>query len=383
MKTIPYAHQYIDSKDISEVIKALKSDWITQGPRVFSLEDSLCKYTGAKFAVALSSATAALHLSMLALGVKGNDKVITSPISFAASSNCAIYVRARPCFVDIDDRTYHIDINKLKDYLKNSSLRKKVKVVVPVHHMGTVVDLIQLKKICDKYGINIVEDAAHAAGARYLSDGRWRRVGSCSHSDITVFSFHAIKHITSGEGGALLTNNKKIYEKVLRLRHHGVIKRKDSWIYDIPEAGFNYRITDFQSALASSQLRKLDRMVKRRRQMVRLYNKNFSLLSEEIRAPFERPGTYASYHLYVIRLLKNNRNELYSYLKKNNILTQVNYIPIHFFTYYKKMFGYKTGDFPVAEQYYRECLSLPLYFGLIESQQSIVVGKIKEFLKNG
>ncbi len=382
-KYIPYGRQNISHQDITAVIDALKSDFITQGPKIEEFESALCKYTGAKYAVVVSSGTAALHLSMMALNIGKGDGIITSPITFSASANCALYVGARPLFIDIDDTTYHLDIEKLKDFLKVPSRRRKIKAVIPVHFMGTVMDIRELKKICDRYGIRIVEDAAHALGAKYkISDkNEWIKVGSSRHSDIAVFSFHPIKHITTGEGGAILTNNKKIYKLALRLRHHGIVKkRQDFWFYDMLQVGFNYRITDFQCALGISQLKKLDEMVRIRRDLVKRYNDNLSDIGE-IMLPCERQKTYASYHLYVIRVPAAVRDELYYYLRRNNIYTQVNYIPAHLFTYYRKEFGYKPGDFPVAEKYSKECLSLPLYTMLTESEQLRVISKIKRFFK--
>lgn len=382
MKWIAYSRQYIDSSDIKEVVKALKSDWLTQGPKVKEFEEALCAYTGAKYAVVVSSGTAALHISMIALGVTKGDKVITSPITFSASANCVLYVGARPQFVDIDDRTYHLDIERLKEFLKVPSQRKAVKVVIPVHFMGTVVDVPELKKICDKYGIKIVEDAAHALGAKYRYKNKWVMTGSCGYSDITIFSFHPIKHITTGEGGGILTNNRNIYEQALRLRHHGIVKDKgkQGWFYDIPQIGFNYRITDFQCALGLSQLKKLDNMVEKRRRIVAEYNQHF-LKFNEVKLPFERPGTYASYHLYVIRTAKEKRDKLYRYLRENNIFTQVNYMPVHLFSYYRRELGCKQGDFPAAETYSQECLSLPLYAGLSKDDQLKVVNKVISFFK--
>jgi len=382
MKYIPYGHQQIDSADIREVVKVLKSDWLTQGPKIKQFEDALCRYSGARYAVAVSSGTAALHLAMIALGIGKGDETITSPITFSASANCAVYVGATPRFVDIDDTTYHLDIAKLKDFLKIPSQRRRIKAIVPVHFMGTVIDVPEIKKICDKYGINIVEDAAHALGAEYKYGKKWLKVGSCRHSDITIFSFHPIKHITTGEGGAILTNKKDIYEAALRFRHHGIcrIKNKPKWLYDIPKPGFNYRITDFQCALGISQMKKLNKMVKVRRQLVGSYNDVFSLV-EEIRLPYEARDTKASYHLYVIRIPAARRNRLYDYLRGKGILTQVNYIPIHLLSYYQKKFGYKRGDFPVSEKYFKECLSLPLYVGLSKSGQAKIVSNIKRFFQ--
>ncbi|MFH1753620.1 MAG: UDP-4-amino-4,6-dideoxy-N-acetyl-beta-L-altrosamine transaminase [Candidatus Omnitrophota bacterium] len=379
MKTIPYARQSLNNDDIREAVKALKSDWITQGPRIKMFEEALSRYTGARYAVALSSGTAALHLAMLALGIGKGDKVITAPITFSASASCALYVGARPAFVDINDRDYHIDVEKLKSFLSVPSRRKGVKAVVPVHLTGTVCRMEEIKKVCDRYGIKIVEDAAHALGAWYRTGSLKAKVGGSKHSNATIFSFHPIKHITTGEGGAFLTNSKMMFETVGRLRHHGIVKKgAGPWSYDIPSIGYNYRITDFQSAIGMSQLKKLDSMVNTRRSIVDLYNEHFAHVSE-IRTPWERERTRASYHLYVIRVPSNKRGKLYDHLKSNGILTQVNYAPVHLFSYYRKHFGYRSGDLPVAERYARECLSLPLYIGLTRSAQLRVIRKVKEF----
>jgi len=379
MKTIPYSRQYIGRDDIEEVIDTLRSDWLTQGPKVRDFEDALSRYTGARYAVAVSSGTSALHLSMTALNIKQGEVIVTSPITFSASANCALYVNARPSFVDIDDKTYHMDTEKLRDFLRVPSQRRGVKAVIPVHFMGTVADIAQIRRICERYRVRVIEDAAHALGAAYKDKAGWIKVGSSRHSDISIFSFHPIKHITTGEGGAILTNDKNVYKSALRLRHHGIIKkRKDFWSYDIPKIGFNYRITDFQSALGISQLKKLDKMVRRRWELVRRYNKYLSKI-DAVRLPFERDNTRASYHLYVIRVPQKRRDRLYKYLRENGISTQVNYIPVHLFSYYKKTFGYKWNDFPVAERYFKECLSLPLYAGLSETDQFKVIKRIEKF----
>jgi len=377
MKNIPYASQHIDDCDIRSVTRSLKSAWITQGPRVKEFETALSRYTSARYAACVSSGTAALHLSVLALNVQKGDEIITSPITFAASANCALYAGARPRFVDIDDKTYHIDTGKLKDFLKAPSRRKKVKLVIPVHFMGTVSDIVEIRRICDEYGISVLEDAAHALGAEYKYNNSWGKVGNCKFSDAAIFSFHPIKHITTGEGGAILTNSRSIYKKALKLRHHGIV-RKEKWNYDITEVGFNYRITDFQCALGLSQLKKLADNVKVRRKLVSIYNEELSDI-KEVRLPNEQKDTRGSYHLYVIRVPKAKRSALYNYLAKKGISTQVNYTPLHLFSYYRKTFGYKLGDFPVSEKYYGECLSLPLYASLAEFQQRKAIEAVRGF----
>lgn len=380
MSNIPYANHSINGGDIEFVVNALNSGWLTQGKEVEKFENRLCKYTGAKYALAVSSGTAALHLSMLSLGIGKGDVSVTTPITFSASSNCILYVGAKPKFIDIDDRTYHLDVEKLRAFLGIPANRRKIKAVIPVHHMGTVADITGIRATCNKYSIRVIEDAAHALGAKYKRSGRWIKIGSCKHSDITIFSFHPIKHITTGEGGAILTNDSKVYNRALRLRHHGIERHnsRQGWFYDINEIGYNYRLTDFQCALGSSQLKRLRSFVSARRKLVHNYNKYFQDI-EEIRPPYEAEDTYASYHLYVIRVPRNKRDALYRYLKKNGISSQVNYIPVHTLSYYKKKLGYKLGNFPIAERYYNECLSLPLYAELSEKEQEKVVKTVKDF----
>ena len=389
MKLIPYARQWLDDDDRKAVDAVLSSDWLTQGPSLKQFEDALCGYTGAKYAVAVANGTLALHLAMVALGLGKGDKVLTSPVTFAASANCALYVGAKPGFVDIDDKTYHIDLGRLADYLKSPARRKNVKAVVPVHFMGTVVDMKALHKICAQYGIRIVEDAAHALGATYVDGKRYARIGSCRHSDLTIFSFHPIKHITTGEGGAVMTNDTKLYEALVRFRHHGIDRnpkavssfmktfRNEPWFYDIPEAGFNFRLNDIQCALGLSQLKKIDAFVARRREMVERYNTAFAAISE-LRTPYEHPNTMAAYHLYVIRVPSSKRNDLYLYLRDQGIATQVNYIPLHLFSMYEKL-GFKPGDFPVAERYFGECLSLPLYPLLSDEGHQRIIDNVCQF----
>ena len=388
MNIIPYGRHSIDEQDVREVTKALKSAWLTQGPKVVQFEEALARTTGAPYAAAVSNGTAALHLAMMAIGLKPGDEIITSPITFAASANCALYAGAMARFVDIDDATYHMDLNRLKDFLKSPVRRKKIKAVVPVHFMGTVMDMRALQTICAPYGIKVIEDAAHALGAKYLDGKTWIPVGSCRHSDATIFSFHPIKHITTAEGGAVMTRDRSLYDAVRRFRHHGIVKNfpasgylkpfhKEGWFYDIPQLGLNYRLTDLQSALGTSQLKKLNVFVKRRWALVDVYNEAFRNISQ-IRTPFEREGSQGSYHLYPIRVPAQERNHLYDHLKKNGITAQVNYIPVHLLSCYQKL-GYKFGDFPVAEKYFSQCLSLPLFPALSFRDQGRVIKTVKQF----
>lgn len=380
MKTIPYGHQYIDQQDINSVVKVLKADWLTQGPVVKNFEEALCEYTGAKYAVAVSNGTAALHLAMMALNIGKGDEILTSPITFAASANCAVYVGAHPKFIDINDSSYQMNVSQLEEYLAKPANRKNLRAIVLVHFMGAVANVKSVYKLCRQYKLKLVEDASHAIGAQYLSGQKLHRVGACRHSDFTTFSFHPIKHMTTGEGGAILTNNRSLYQRLLQLRHHGVSRPSGHprWFYDIEDIGFNYRITDFQCALGLSQLKKLDRMVNRRRVLIRRYSKLLQKI-DALRLPLADDFEHGAYHLYVIRVKNDQRNELYEYLRKHDVLTQVNYIPVHLLSYYQKKFGYRRGDFPAAEYYYDECLSLPLYYGLTNKQQDYVIEVINEF----
>lgn len=375
MKLIPYGHQYIDSNDIREVTRVLKSEWLTQGPKIGEFEKVLCGYTGAKYAVALSSGTTALHIAALSAGIKNGNEVITSPITFVASANCIIYCGGKPVFADIQDNAVNIDPAEIE-----KNITKNTKAIIPVHFAGHPAGLEEIRRIAKKHNLKVIEDAAHALGAEYKGS----KIGSCKYSDMAIFSFHPVKSITTGEGGALLTNDRKIYESALRLRHHGIcrVNYKPKWFYDIPEIGFNYRITDFQCALGLSQMKKLDKMIRARKKIVDTYNKAFSNIAG-ITLPYEQPYTGHAYHLYVIRVSGGTRDKLYDYLRGKGILAQVNYIPIHMLTYYKKRFGYRQGDFPAAEQYFRECLSLPLYAGLSAKDQAMVIKEVRRFFKNG
>ena len=295
---IPYGRHYIDDEDIAEVIKVLKSDFITQGPKIKEFEDALCKYTGAKYAVAVSSGTAALHLACLASGIGRGDEVITSPITFVASANCVLYCGGIPLFVDIQNDTLNIDPEKIISKITN-----KTRAIIPVHFAGHPCDLEEIHSIAKKYRLFVIEDACHALGAEY----RGTKIGSCQYSDMTVFSFHPVKSITTGEGGAILTNNETLYEKLLTLRTHGITKDKEKWkareegdwYYEMQYLGYNYRITDFQCALGISQLRKLDRFISRRREIARIYTERLSRV-EGIILPVERQYVKYAWHLYTI-----------------------------------------------------------------------------------
>ncbi|MEM5875583.1 MAG: UDP-4-amino-4,6-dideoxy-N-acetyl-beta-L-altrosamine transaminase [Candidatus Aenigmatarchaeota archaeon] len=377
MKLIPYGHQWINKEDVKEVIKALKSDWITQGPKVEEFEDALCRYTGAKYAVAVSSGTAALHIACLAAGIKQGDEVITSPITFVASANCILYCGGKPIFADVQEDTVNIDPQEIK-----KKITKKTKAIIPVHFAGHPCDLEEIYQIAKKYNLIVIEDACHALGAEYKRE----KIGSCKYSDMTVFSFHPVKSITTGEGGAVLTNRKDLYEKLLMLRNHGITKDKKkfinknegSWYYEMQELGFNYRITDFQCALGISQLKKLDMFIRKRREVVEIYNKELSKI-EEIILPVERVYVKSSWHIYYIRLKNSKkRKTIFEKLQEKGVGVQVHYIPVHLQPYYRNKFGYKENEYPKAESYYNSSITIPLYPTLTKDKVDYIIKTIKE-----
>jgi len=383
-KIIPYGRQNITQADIDAVISTLQSDFLTQGPRIGEFEKSFAHYCHADQCVLASNGTAALHLAAMALDVKPCDKVITTPITFVASANGFRYCGAEIRFCDIDPETFLIDLNKLEQLL-SSSPEGTYKGVVPVDFAGYPVHAEQLRKIADNYGLWIVEDACHAPGAWFIdSKGEKILCGNGKYSDITVFSFHPVKHIATGEGGALTTNNLELYQKLNLYRTHGITKDAElleqndgGWYYEMQELGYNYRITDFQAALGIEQLKRINWSLERRNEIAKHYNDAFAR-SKGIKTPFVASTVYHAYHLYVIQV--EDRKGLYDYLHANNIFAQVHYVPAHLMPYYKQ-FGWKQGDMPVAENYYDHCLSLPMYPTLTEEEQDYVIEKVLEFVK--
>ena len=375
MKNIPYGRQWVDASDIKEVVKVLKSDWLTQGPKIKEFEEALCTYTGAKYAVAVSNGTAALHISCLAADIKKDDEVITSPITFIASANSILYCGGKPVFADIQEDTVNIDPEEIK-----KEINPATRAVIPVHFAGHPCDLEEIKEIAERNKALIIEDASHALGAEYKGS----KIGSCKYSDMTVFSFHPVKHITTGEGGAILTNQKNLYERLLLFRNHGITKDKKKmagydgpWYYEMQELGFNYRITDFQCALGISQLKKLKKYIERRRDLVRIYNKGLAEM-DKIILPVERPYVKSSWHIYYIRLKDTTKRRfVFEELQKLGIGVQVHYIPVHLQPYYRKNFGYKPGDYPKAEDYYSSTITLPLYPKIINSEIRDVTNILK------
>ena len=380
MRTIPYGRQWIDDEDIKEVEKVLKSNYITQGPKVKEFEESVCDYTGARYAVAFNSGTSALHGAMFAAGVKEGTEVITSPITFVATSNAVMYLGGIPRFVDIDPTTYCIDIEKIEE-----KITAKTKVIAPVDYAGYPVNMKQIREIADKYDLMIVEDAAHALGAKRYG----KKMGE--EADLTVLSFHPVKHITTGEGGMVLTNDEELYHKLRLFRTHGITKderfleKKDvgPWYYEMQMLGFNYRLTDIQCALGISQMKKLERFIKRRNEIALRYDEAFSGHEDIVIPPKpDYPDSRHAYHLYPVRIKGKNRRKIFEALRKKGIWVQVHYIPVPAQPYYRKKFGYENGAFPDAEKFYEEEISIPMYPKILDEQIEYVINSLKEVLRS-
>ena len=359
---INYSKQSIDKEDINQVIKILKSDYLTTGPIVPKFEKKICEITNSKFSVSVNSGTSALHISCMALGLKKNDIVWTSPNSFVASANCALYCGAKVDFVDIGE-DLNIDTNLLEAKLKIAKKKKKLpKILIPVHFSGQSCDMKKIKKLSLTYNFRIIEDASHALGGKYFN----QPVGNCKYSDITVFSTHPVKIITTIEGGIATTNDPNLYTKLLALRNHGILRKKYTKNslkkvrshFDQILLGYNYRMSDVQAGLGISQLKKIKRFVSLRQHIRKIYDQKLKF--EEISIPKLNQNVFSTYHLYVIRVKNNKRDKLLKVLKKNKIFSTIHYIPIHYHPYYQKL-GFNKGDFPQVEKYYQECISLPIY----------------------
>jgi len=389
---IPYGKQFISDDDITAVVEALRADFLTQGPRIAEFEKAFAGYVGSKYAVAVANGTAALHLCALALGVKEGQKVITCPITFAASSNCIRYCGGEIAFADIDPATYLIDIRKVQALLE-ASPRGTYSGIVVIDFAGRPVDLEAFRRLADDYGLWIIEDACHAPGGYFIdSKGIRQNCGNGSYADLAIFSFHPVKHIASGEGGMITTNNEDLYNKLLRLRTHGITRNTaelsnsvefaagqpaaeyPGWYMEMVDLGFNYRITDFQAALGTSQLKRADEGLARRRDIARRYSAAFAG-KPYIRSSSGYHDNHA-YHLYVIEA--ENRLELYNYLRTKQIYAQIHYVPTHLMPYYRQ-FGWKEGDMPYSEDYYRHCISLPMYPTLSDEEQQFVIDMIDRF----
>lgn len=379
---IPYGRQHLDQNDIEAVLDTLQSDWLTQGPGVPQFENALAQFCEAKFGIAVNSATSALHIACLALGVSKGDLVWTSPNSFVASSNCALYCGAAVDFVDIDLQNGNMCVDALKQKLENAQANDCLpKVVIPVHFAGQPCDMAQIRKLSKRYGFYVIEDASHAVGAKYQN----RLVGSCEYSDICVFSFHPVKIITTMEGGMALTNDPSLADKMRMLRSHGItndpaLMTEEShgpWYYQQVALGFNYRMTDVEAALGFSQLQKLKSFVEQRNAIASRYD-DLLLSADRITPLKQNDNSYSSYHLYVVRISeldKAQHQSLVATLRKMGIFAHLHYIPIHMHPYYKTM-GFQQGDFPNAEHYYLQALTLPLYPDLSKEQQNYIVNSV-------
>ena len=367
---IPYGHQWIDGQDIKEVVKVLKSEWITQGPKVEEFERAMAKYCGAKYAVAVSSGTAALHAAYAAVGIKPGDEVITTPLTFAATANCLIHCGGKPVFVDIEEDTLNINPKEIE-----KKITKRTKAIASVDFAGHPCDYDEILKIAKKHKLSVIEDAAHALGSTY----KGKKIGS--FADITILSFHPVKVITTGEGGMILTNRKDFYEKLKILRHHGIIKKpaKGSWYYEIENPGLNLRLTDFQCALGISQLKKINKFLKRRREIVAKYNKSFKNIKEII-IPKEKNYVKSAWHIYPIQVQGIDRREIFEQLQKQGIGVQVHYLPLHLQPFFQKKFGYKAGDFPKAEKYYQRAITLPLFPKMTNGEVNRVISTVKKVI---
>jgi len=381
---IPYGRQEITQSDIDAVTVVLHSDYLTQGPVVPKFENEVASFVGAQHVVATNSATSALHIACLALGLGENDWLWTSPITFVASANCALYCGAQVDFVDIDLRTYNMSAERLAEKLERAEQEGKLpKIVVPVHLCGQSCDMKAIFKLSQRYGFKIIEDASHAIGGKYKA----RYIGGCHYSDITIFSFHPVKIITTGEGGMALTNNNELANKMELLRSHGITRDQAQmtqesdgpWYYQQIDLGFNYRMTDIQAALGASQINRLDSYIASRHALAERYNEKLSDLPVVL--PWQNPECHSAYHLYIIRLHTNKQQmshkHIFEGLRKRDIGVNLHYIPVHTQPYYKKM-GFNAGDFPEAMAYYNEAITLPLFPTLTTDQQDQVISAVRE-----
>lgn len=383
-KVIPYGRQYITDEDIQVVVETLRSDYLTQGPKITEFEHAFAKYVGVKYAVAVNNATAGLHLAACALGIKPGDKVIVTPMTFAASANCVRYCGGEVVFCDIDKDTYLMDVVKLRQLLVENP-KGTFKGIIPVDFAGYPQNLEELKEIADEYGLWILEDACHAPGGYFVDrSGERQYCGNGRFTNAGVFSFHPVKHIATGEGGMVTTNDKELYKKLCLYRTHGITKdvallheNHGGWYYEMQELGFNYRMTDFQAALGVSQLSRANTGLSRRQEIANRYDEAFQDV-QGIKIPCRAGNVYHAFHLYVIQV--EDRLGLYNYLRANKILAQVHYVPVHLQPYYREL-GNKSGDCPVAEEYYKHCLSLPMYPTLTDEEQQYVIDSVLAFMQ--
>ena len=383
---IPYGRQDINQQDIDAVVEILHSDWLTQGKAVERFEQTVADYCGVKYAIAVSSATAAFHIACLAIGLGKQDHLWTSPNTFVASANCGLYCGAKVDFVDIDPHTYNLSIDELTHKLNGAEQQGRLpKVLVPVHFAGQSCEMQKISALSQQYGFQVLEDASHAIGGKYQG----KAIGCCEFSDLAVFSFHPVKIITTGEGGMVLTNRDDLYEKLIRLRSHGITRNPDlmqgeshgAWYYQQLELGFNYRMTDIQAALGLSQMKRLDEFIARRQFLAQRYN---HLLKDlPITLPYQHPDTESSWHLYVIRLhldkIHKTHRQVFEELRQVGIGVNLHYIPVHTQPYYQSI-GFRWGDFPKSETYYASAISIPLYYGLNKENQNRVVDNLRKSL---
>ncbi|WP_407425331.1 UDP-4-amino-4,6-dideoxy-N-acetyl-beta-L-altrosamine transaminase [Arcticibacter sp.] len=389
---IPYGRQYISNEDIKAVVDALTSDYLTQGPKIAEFEKAFAAYIGSKYAVAVANGTAALHLSTLALDVKPGDKVITTPITFVASANCVRYCGGEVVFADIDPKTYLLDIKAVEKLLASAE-KGTYKGIIPVDFGGRAVDLEAFRKLADEYGLWIIEDACHAPGGYFIDQNKQQQLcGNGKFADLAIFSFHPVKHIACGEGGMITTNDEALYNKLLKLRTHGITRKEDeytnsiefaggtdrypNWYMEMQTLGYNCRLTDFQAALGFSQLQRADDGLNRRREIAAIYKQAFEGKDFII----SQSGTIEghAYHLYVLEV--NDRLGLYNHLRSYQVFAQIHYIPCHLMPYYRSL-GWKEGDFPRAEAYYRNCISLPMFPTLTEDEQQYVIELITNYYR--
>ena len=383
--SIPYGKQYITQEDTDAVVEALHSDFLTQGPKIAEFEKNFAKYIGCNYAVAVSNGTAALHLALLAFGIKKGDRIITTPITFVASANAALYCGAEVFFADIDKETYVISIESVRELLKKHP-KGYFKAIIPVDFAGYPVNLEELRTLAEEYDLFVLEDACHSPGGYFVdSKNAKQNCGNCHFANAAVFSFHPVKHIAAGEGGMITTNDEALYKKLLILRTHGITKenmqfdfpepeKQGLWYYEMQELGYNYRITDIQAALANSQLKRADEGILKRHQIAKRYREAFENTSIKMQKQDEKH--FNAHHLFVIEV--RDRKGLYDFLKENGIYAQIHYIPVHLMPYYKQ-FGWKEGDFIHAENYYKHCISIPMYPTLKEEEQNFVISKIQDF----
>ncbi|MCK5474029.1 MAG: UDP-4-amino-4,6-dideoxy-N-acetyl-beta-L-altrosamine transaminase [Candidatus Aenigmarchaeota archaeon] len=378
MNFIPYGHQEINDEDIKEVVSVLKSDWITTGPKIKEFEDALCSYINCKYCVVVNSGTSALDITVQSLNLPKGSEVITTPFTFVATSNSIIYNDLTPVFADIQKDTFNIDPKEIR-----KKITKNTKAIIYMDYAGQPCDINEIKKIADEFGLYLIEDACHAIGAEYEN----KKVGN--FADLTIFSFHPVKHITTGEGGAVATNNKEFYEKMLLLRSHGIDKSiqerygsNATWAYDMKYLGRNYRMTDFQAALGISQLKKLDLFIKKRQKVVTRYKEHLKKI-KEITLPQVNCNVNHAWHIYTILLDETiDRNAFFKYIKNLNIGVNVHYIPIYKHTYYKNKFNFDKNDYPITENIFKRIITLPLFPSITEQDIEYIIECIKKAIKN-